>query len=93
MDPLPWMAAGSYLHEPSHQHIQHKHDTYDARRYDITFAWSGTQADPQFAATFGTRFHRFPVPTPPNSGRRSRRHGPNVNVTPVPFPGFGNAGG
>jgi hypothetical protein len=32
-----------------------------------------SQADPQFAATFGTRFHRFPVPTSPNSGRRSRR--------------------
>ncbi|KAJ6018565.1 hypothetical protein N7522_002029 [Penicillium canescens] len=43
----------------------------------------------QFRATYGSRFHRFQVPSTPTSGHRSRRRGPDVPANPIPFPGFG----
>ncbi|KAJ6018535.1 hypothetical protein N7522_000429 [Penicillium canescens] len=43
----------------------------------------------KFRATYGSRFHRFQVPSTPTSGHRSRRRGPDVPANPIPFPGFG----
>ncbi|KAJ5926167.1 hypothetical protein N7516_007940 [Penicillium verrucosum] len=45
--------------------------------------------DTQFRATYGSRFHRFQIPSTPTSGHRSRRRGPNVPTIPIPFPSLG----
>ncbi|KAJ5952314.1 uncharacterized protein N7479_010727 [Penicillium vulpinum] len=76
-----WQQA-SYLHEPGR-----------GPENGLVGFWCDAleriaQSDAQFANTFGRRFHRFPVPTTPGSGRRSRR--PNVTAPPIPFPGFGS---
>ncbi|CAI7581579.1 unnamed protein product [Penicillium palitans] len=69
-----WQRA-SYIHEPGRGPVG-----------GLLNFWCGTieriaENDADFAARFGTRFHRFPVPRTPGSSGRSRR--PSMRSTSV----------